>query len=222
MLSKVIALSVALQSPETPSLPSSSNQNLNFWLVIAGLAIIFLCLLTVFLPNIKEFITRPQEFNLSKLGVNMKVSILTVFVLMGFVLSLSSFALQWQGYGKQVAESDRKIIELQARIRQKEEEEVRSRKFDMSVLVRPVTKAPLSGDWNCTYQLTTESGEPSAPVIAKISHTEGTDVFRVGLKDITLATRIYSVTMTKGKQQWTTQGFSPLQDGQIPADGVEK
>src|SRR5258708_7477604 len=120
MLSKVIALSVAVQSPD---LPSSSNQNLNFWLVIAGLAIIFLCLLTVFLPHIKDFITRPQEFELSKLGVNMKVSILTVFVLMGFVLSLSSFALQWQGYGKQIAESDRKILELQTRLRQKEEEE---------------------------------------------------------------------------------------------------
>src|SRR5258708_33517752 len=127
---------------------------------------------------------------------------------MGFALSLSSFALQWQGYGKQIAESDRKILELQTRLRQKEEEEIRSRKFDMSVLVKPDTSEPLSaGEWNCTYQVATASGEASDPVIAKISHTAGTDDFRGGLKDITADTRIYSITMTKGNRQWITRRY---------------
>lgn len=151
MLSEVISLSLAFQNEAIKILQSSANQNLNFWLVIAGIVIIFMCMLAVFVPHIKEFITRPQEFNLSKLGVNMKVSILTVFVLMGFILSLSSFALQWQGYVRQAAESDRTILELQTKIKQKEEEETRSRKFDMSIVLKPLDNDEIlnTDEWSC-------------------------------------------------------------------------
>src|SRR5580765_1776650 len=113
-----------------------SPENLNVWLVVAGLLIIFFCLLTVFVPRIKEFITKPQEISLSKLGVSMKISILTVFILMGFILSLSSFILQWQGYAKQAKESAQMIAALKAQLDDKENEARRSRKFDISVLVK--------------------------------------------------------------------------------------
>ena len=229
MMSQFSCFSFVFQANAGQTLAADPNQSLNFWLVIAGLAIIFVCLLTVFVPHIKEFITKPQEFNLSKLGVNMKVSILTVFVLMGFVLSLSSFAMQWQGYGKQAREADRKIAELsgtiwnlQEQIKRKQEEETRARTFSMSILLKPntgVNETLNRNDWTCTYWLD-KSGKPSEAVHANIDLAKNGKFLKVFLIDITPETRLYRVELKKGNQSWEAEGINPLTEGEWVAEPV--
>ena len=222
MFSTLIAQLLVFQNDASPAVIIDPNRNLNSWLVIAGLVIIFFCLLTVFLPNIKDFITKPQEVNLSRLGVSMKVSILTVFVLMGFVLSLSSFALQWRGYVRQADESAEKIAELNGaikqlenRIKEEQEQESRSRRFNMSILLRPQLEAPEmlnKSEWTCTYWLD-KSGEPSNPIPARIDLARGGTHLRVFLNDITADTRLYRVELKRGNQFWNAEGLSPLTEG---------
>lgn len=139
LVTTIFAL-LLFQTPTHSTVLTDPGMSLNSWLVIAGLVIIFFCLVTVIIPN---FI-KPQEFNLTRPGISMKVSILTVFVLMGFVLSLSSFALQWRGYVREVGESAQKIAELndtvkqlKTKIEEKQQEDLRARKFDMGILLKP-------------------------------------------------------------------------------------
>jgi hypothetical protein len=178
-------------------------------------------MLTVFVPRIKEFITKPQEFNLSKLGISMKVSILTVFVLMGFVLSLSSFVLQWQGYVKRAADYQREIIGLNVKLKNKEDEESRSRKFDMSILVKPDgNNEDLKSDlWSCKYQLETPSGEPDKEVDATVVRNRDGKSLRVFLKDVSADTRVFNITLFNktNSKTWTVPGFTPLKDAEFLA-----
>jgi hypothetical protein len=227
MLSQFSCLFLAFQNNANQTAPTDPNQSLNAWLVIAGLLIIFFCLLTVFLPNIKVFITKPQEFNLSKLGVSMKVSILTVFVLMGFILSLSSFVLQWRNYVQQVRENGQEIIKLKGtiadlndQIRRKEDEEIRARTFSMSILLKPkMEKNELlsTDEWSCTYWLD-KSGKPSEPVHANIDLAKNGTFLRVFLNDITSDTRLYRIELKKGNQSWTADGINPLTEGTWEAE----
>lgn len=214
-------LLLLLQNEAQTATSVDPNQSLNSWLVIAGIIIIFFCLVTVFVPNIKDFITKPQEFNVSKLGVSMKVSILTVFVLMGFILSLSSFALQWRNYVKQARESAGKIAELNGTIKQlqttineTEAKQNRGRTFNMSILVRPRLDEEYlkKDDWTCTYWLDNK-GQPSEPVTAPIGLARRGTHLRVFLNDITLDTRLYDLQLKRGNQYWNTDSFSPLTEG---------
>ena len=215
-------LCLALQIDAVKSVVVDANQSLNRWLVIAGIVIIFFCLMAVFVPPIREFTTKLQEFNFSKLGISMKVSILTVFVLMGFALSLSSFALQWRGYVKQAGESTAVIAKLDGQIveleKWKSEELARkdlARTFDMSILVKP--RLPRGGvldisKWSCFYRLD-RPGKPSDPVRATIELARNGTHLRVFLDDITAETRLFNVELRNGTQSWFTENVNPLKDG---------
>ncbi len=221
MLSQSNSLSFALDTGVGQAVATDPNQSLNFWLVIAGLLIIFFCLLTVFVPPIKEFVTKPQEISLSKLGVSMKVSILTVFVLMGFILSLSSFVLQWQGYAKQAKESAGLIAELNARLRDKDEEMLRSRKFDISILVKPESGGDIlkTDDWSCEYQLELPNGEPDKSQTASLARVGEGKKLRVFLREISAGTKVYGITLihkTDGKR-WIVPTFTPFKDAEFSA-----
>jgi hypothetical protein len=220
MPSQVSYLLFFFQSTPTPT--SDLNQNLNFWLVIAGILIIFFCMLTMFVPRIKDFITKPQEFNLNPLGVSMKVSILTVFVLMGFILSLSSFVLQWRGYVTQVSESQKTIAGLKAQLDDKLAEASRSRRFDMSILIRPqaVSNGMLNSDsWSCKYRFETASGEPDKEVDTTVARGADGRSLRIFLKDVSADTRIYQITLFKKDERktWTVANFAPLRDAVFEA-----
>jgi hypothetical protein len=213
------------------ALQGEFNHNLNSWLVIAGFLIIFFCMLAVFVPNIKNVITSQQEF--SGLGVNMKVSILTVFVLMGVLLSMSSFLLQWRGYLK-VLQDDKRTIEeaatkiaaLNARIEEQSEREVRTRKFDTTILLKPkgFNAGLVSDEWECEYRLEGPSGTPSEPMHAGTDAVRGGKLLKAELKGITTDTRLSSITIKRGKKAWVYEAFSPLHDGifEMDADGEEE
>jgi len=208
------------------TVPTDSNQSLTF-LVIAGILIIFVCLVAMFLPHIKVFITKPQEFNSKMLGIRMRVSILTVFVMMGFILSLSSFALQWQGYAKHAKDSEQKIAELngtikqlQDQVRQKDEDERNARTFNMSILLKPkMGKEEVLNrdDWSCDYWID-QSGQPSGPVHANIDRARNGQFLKVFLSNITPETRLYRVDLKKGNQTWAVEGINPLTDGTWDAE----
>jgi hypothetical protein len=170
---------------------------------------------------IREFTTE-QEFNFSKLGISMRVSILTVFLMMGFILSLSSSALEWRGYAKQVGESTAVIAQLHGHIaelkRWKDEELARkdaARTFNMSILLKP--KLPGTGvldisKWSCFYQLD-NSGQTSKPVPAQIDLARNGTHLRMYLNGITADTRIVKVELKNGTQSWTVENVIPLKDG---------
>jgi|GEM_PF-2662411 len=226
MLFPFNSLSIALDTNVGQAVSTDPNQNLNFWLVVAGLLIIFFCLLTVFVPRIKEFITKPQELSLSKLGIRMRVSILTVFILMGFVLSLSSFVLQWQGYAKQAKESAEVIAALKVQLEDKENEALRSRKFDVSLLVKlDGNNAVLkTDDWLCEYRLELPNGIPDKAVLTTAARLGNGQRFRVVLKDISSDTKVYDIKFINktDKNQWVVPTFVPLKDAEYLASKEEE
>jgi hypothetical protein len=67
---------------------SGSALDFNSIMPILGVVIIFLCLVAYFIPATRQIGKKNQIFEGA--GVRMQVSILTVFVLMGFALSLTS------------------------------------------------------------------------------------------------------------------------------------
>jgi len=213
---------LALQNDPGQAVTFDPNQSLNFWLVIAGIVIIVFCLLTVFVPYIKDVTTKLQEFTFSRLGISMKVSILTVFVMMGFILSLSSFALQWRGYVKQAGESAQKIAELNGSIKQLEQwkieklaREDRARTFDMSILLKPQLEQDEvldENEWTCRYRLD-NLGRPSDWFSGTIQRAGNGSYLRMLLNNITADTRLYDIQLIKGKQAWTTGNVKPLADG---------
>jgi hypothetical protein len=198
------------------------NQNLNFWLVIAGILLIFLCMLALFVPHVKSLLTKPQEF--SGLGVNMRVSILTVFVLMGFILSLSSFALQWQGFMTRENDYKNKIGALESEKKQLEEQQTRARKFDMTIVLRPkgLNEVLNTDEWSCVYYLEDSSGRPSRAISAPLVRAKEGKSFKVTLEGITPETRIYSIKLKKGKKSWEADGLFPLREGAFEAEPEEE
>jgi hypothetical protein len=198
------------------------NQNLNFWLVIAGILLIFLCMLALFVPNVKSLLTKPQEF--SGLGVNMRVSILTVFVLMGFVLSLSSFALQWQGFMARESDFKNKIATLESEKKQLEEQQTRSRRFDMTIVLKPkgVNEVLNTDEWSCVYYLEDSSGRPSKAITAPLVRVKEGKSFKVTLEGITPETRIYSIKLKRGNKSWESDGIFPLREGTFEAEPEEE
>ncbi len=201
---------------------SESGQNLNFWLVLAGILIIFFCLLAVFVPNVKSLITSPQEF--SGLGVNMRVSILTVFVLMGFILSLSSFALQWRGFMTREEGYKEEISKLKFENKQFEERENRARKFNMTVVLKPkgLDEILSTDDWTCVYYLEDSYGKPSRPVQAPLNRAKDGKRFKVTLDDLTPETRIYSIKLKKGDKVWSVEGVFPLREGTFEVEPTDE
>ncbi|MDT5294413.1 MAG: hypothetical protein QOJ76_1293 [Acidobacteriota bacterium] len=224
MLNQITPPFLAFQHPFV-ALQNGFNQNLNSWLVIAGFLIIFFCMLAVFVPNIKSVIIRQQEF--SGLGVNMKVSILTVFVLMGVLLSMSSFVLQWRGYlkvlqddQKLIEEADTKIAALNAKLEEFSEREIRTRKFDTTILLKPkgFNGDIHSDEWECEYRLEGPFGTPSEPIHASADSVRGAKFLKAELKGITTDTRLYSFTMKREKKVWACEAFSPLHDAIFDAE----
>lgn len=214
MLAKITYFSIIYQN--------NDNHYLNFWLVVAGILIIFICLIAMFVPNIKSLMTSPQEFN--GLGVNMKVSILTVFVVMGFILSLSSFALQWQGYVTREIEYKNKIAALETERNELRDRETRGRKFSMSIVLKPkgLDEVLNTDEWSCIYYLEDSSGRPSQSKKAPLNRAKDGKSFKVTLEDITPETRFYKIELRKDKKLWTVDSIFPLRDGTFLAEPDEE
>jgi hypothetical protein len=157
----------------------------------------------------------------------MKVSILTVFVLMGVLLSMSSFLLQWRGYlkvfeedKKLIEEADTKIVALNAKIEELSEREIRTLKFDTTIMLKPkgFNGDIHSDEWECEYRLEGTSGTPSEPIHASADSVRGGKFLKAELKGITTDTRLASFTMKRGKKVWACEGFSPLHDAIFDAE----
>lgn len=211
MFAKITYLSLIYQN--------TIDQNLNFWLVIAGILILFICCLALFIPKIKEILSSQQEFN--GLGLSMRVSILTVFVVMGFVLSLSSFALQWQGYITRENEYKNKIAALETERNELRDREARGRKFNMNIILKPMGYDEVlnTDEWKCFYFLEDSFGTPSEKgIAADLKRVRDGKSFKVSLEDITPETRFHKIELRKGDKIWSVEGIFPLRDGTFHAE----
>jgi hypothetical protein len=203
--------------------------SLNFWLVIAGILIIFLCFLSLFFPGTQTLREKTQEF--SGLGVSMKVSIITVFVLMGFILSLSSFAIQWKGYVEQAEEFDEntrrlneRIALLMAQVEQQHEQAKKMRVIDVGILLRPKfetgdgSQILKADEWRCEYIIANAPGQPPSPLLrTSVMRGPSGNTLRVFIKNITPETKFEEIKIvnTNNNKVWSTGGFSPFNDGTI-------
>ncbi|HEY0545447.1 MAG TPA: hypothetical protein VGC91_08740 [Pyrinomonadaceae bacterium] len=137
---------------------SNPNPYLQF-LPVLGVLIVFLCLIALFIPKTKWIAQKTQRF--TGLGVSMELSMLTIFVLMGFILSLSSFFLQWKGYLDQQGNYDKEIERLNGQIKASDdtidkmrEEADKSKTVGMRLNLIPKPYARLTAaDLSCTYQI---------------------------------------------------------------------
>ena len=197
----------------------SLDRQINLFLPLIGIVIIFLCLLSFFFPMAKPLRDRTQKF--TGLGVSMEISVLTVFVLMGFILSLSSFFLQWKGYldqkethDKLIATKEGEITELKRTVevlRDQIEQSTRSSMVLGLELQHDPAKGKISpkpGDLTCEYQV----GD-SQPKQANVSAGSGAgDVYKVTIEDITRDAYIRYIKLSHREmthRQWAVENLIP-------------
>ena len=186
------------------------------FLPIIGVLIIFLCLLSFFFPTTKSLREKTQKF--TGLGVTMEISILTVFVLMGFILSLSSFFLQYQQYLDRKEEQrnlglskDNDIKQRDQTIQslQKELDELKSPDYVLNLeLENNPAKSEISSDPNdfeCKYKIG-DSGEEQA----KVETGNGFKAFKITVKKFQqdAVLRYVRLTNSKAKRTWQRENFS--------------
>jgi uncharacterized membrane protein YwzB len=197
--------------------------DVNSVMPIVGVILIFLCFLAYFFPATRALREKNQVFEGA--GVKMQVSVLTVFVVMGFALSLSSFALQYKGYldqAEKFTEKEQQYKEdLKARdasIELLKSQNEKERPFDMSILLRPEAKNGAvnthTGAWTCDYKIFNSGhlSETSKPIKAPTTTGIGAGTVRVSLQNITLGTTITELTLSNGKRRWVYPTFAPLND----------
>ncbi|HEU4869252.1 MAG TPA: hypothetical protein VFT08_00205 [Pyrinomonadaceae bacterium] len=189
---------------------------MDLFLPIIGVLIIFLCLLSFFIPTTKQLREKTQKF--TGLGVTMEISILTVFVLMGFILSLSSFFLQYQQYldrkeaqrnliqskDNEIKDRDQTIKNLQVEL-----EELKTPDYVLNLELQSDSKnGEVSLDPN-DFEGEYKIGDSEAER-AKVESGNGFRTFKIIVKKFQrdAVLRYVRLIHSKSKRKWERQNFS--------------
>jgi hypothetical protein len=172
-------------------------------LPLLGVGIVIVCLLSFLFPYGEQFRSKVQK--IKGFGVDLEVSVLTLFIIVGVALSLTGVYLQVKGYETELqsAKKDRDAAEQALRL---------ARKMQISAFVTlkglSAAEMPKLEDVECRYFLVGRN-EPLKAVVAKgMQPNQFSVVF-----DITPDTFIVRLVIEQlsTKRRWSVANFSPIQ-----------
>jgi hypothetical protein len=181
------------------------------YLSIFGVVILLICIALIFSQRATPLRT-PQRIR--GFGVELEISVLTLLVLVGLILSLSSIYIQVAGYHQQLSSSKQQLDSLNSEIASAKRQLEAAKKIDMTVYVKlpeggNPKDMPKLGDLRGTYYL---RGQIDKPIPADISRGVNSNSYSVLLKNVTPDTFIDSLEVTDEKtgRVWVKKNFFPL------------
>lgn len=174
-----------------------------------GIAVVLFCMLSFILPYGSRFREKTQK--IKGFGVDLEVSVLTVFILIGFTFAFSGIFLQFKGYDNQLSALERERLERDATISRMQRELDHMQKMEIRALVTlddvdPKTFPRLS-DLECSYTLPGGQG----PEKVDLSKGEGNSI-QITLRNITKDTHIRHLVLEDKATniKWEYSNFEPL------------
>jgi hypothetical protein len=167
-----------------------SGQSMSLVLSVAGVVFLFICLLLIALNRVPSLKT-PQV--IKALGIELDVSIITLLVLVGFALAVSSIYLQVKNYEGEIAARESKLQALDSQLRHSGR--VAFTPFVVLDGVSTPDKMPRVSEVACSYVLV-DGGNTlygNATVSTGVSPTS----LQIALLDIPLSSDIRHIEITE-------------------------
>lgn len=169
-----------------------------------GMGIIIFCILSFFLPYGEKFKGKIQK--IKGFGVDMEISIFTLFIMIGVILSLTGVYIQIKDYKQQLyiakkEEGAAKIALAQAK------------KMEMRIVVSlegvSENNMPKLEDVRCKYFIPGSDKHIEADVI-RGAHSA---TFKIILKDVTSMTHVIRLVLEDNatNRKWEMVNFMPLE-----------
>ncbi len=171
---------------------------------LLGFGIIIFCILSFFLPYGEKFKGKIQK--IKGFGVDLEISVFTLFIIIGVTLSLTGVYLQIKDYKQQVDKA----------IKQKEAAKIalaQANKMEMRIVVSlegiSENDMPKLEDVKCKYFLPGGNGYIEVDVIK--GAMSGT--FKIILKDVTSKTHVTRLVLEDNStnKKWEMKNFMPLE-----------
>lgn len=181
------------------------------YLSIFGVVILFVCVTLILTQRAITPLRTPEK--IKAFGVELEISVLTLLVLVGFLLSISSIYLHVNGYQKQVIEFQKNLLERDAQMAEQRKQLEASKKIDMAIYVRLLVNSgsdnqPKLSDLTANYYLR----DQSEPIEVDIGRGVDGNTYKVLFKNITSATYVESLELRDAitGHVWVKQNFFPL------------
>jgi predicted membrane protein len=171
---------------------------------LLGFGIIIFCILSFFLPYGEKFKGKIQK--IKGFGVNLEISIFTLFIIIGVILSLTGVYLQITDYEQQLNNSKKEEEAAKIALAQ-------ANKMEMRVVVSlegvSENDMPKLEDVKCKYFLPGSDRHIEADVIKGVA--QGT--FKIILKDVTSRTHVLRLVLEDNatNRKWEKMNFMPLE-----------
>lgn len=176
----------------------------NYILPLIGIVILFFCILSFIFPYGKKFKGKIQKIN--AFGVNIEVSVLTLFIIIGVCLSLLGLYIQIKDYEGQL---------YNARIaKEKAERQLADAgKSEITLLVTledvEVGSMPKLEDISCRYHMSGVEKPQKADVLKGYLPLQ----FKIVLRDIKTTAHIMRLVLEdhSTNRKWVKQSFAPFE-----------
>jgi len=189
-----------------------ANTPIVTYLSIFGVVILLICITLILTQRAITPLRTPEK--IKAFGVELEVSVLTLLVLIGFVLSISSIYLHVNGYQQQVISSQKRNELLNTEMELTRKQLEAAKKIDMTVYFKlPDNSSPGSqpklGDLTVKYYL---RGQPDKPIQADISRGMEANSYSVLFKNVTPDTHVEILELIDAKTErvWVKKSFFPL------------
>ena len=171
---------------------------------ILGVGIIIFCILKFILPYGEKFTGKIQK--IKGFGVELEISIFTLLILIGIILSLTGVFLEIKDYEQQLDAIKQEKEAAKFALSQANQMEMR-----MVVSLEGVSEndIPKLEDIKCTYFLPGSDQHIKADVIKGVGH--GT--FKIILKDVTSMTHVLRLVLEDKdtNRKWEKMNFMPFE-----------
>lgn len=179
---------------------------------LIGIGIILFCLLSFIFPFGRKFKNKVQK--IKGFGVDIEVSVLTLFILIGFILSFIGLFLNIKSYEDSIKDMNKKILSIKTENKMLSETIKGKEKMEINVLlnleIKDNDEPPEIDQLKCEYYLNVQGKKVS--IECKVGDGVANDQFQITLKDITRDITIWKIVLTEKStnKKWVyNRAFSP-------------
>lgn len=181
------------------------------YLSVFGIIVLLICIALIFSRRATP-LKAPQRIR--GFGVELEISVLTLLVLVGFILSLSSIYMQVTGYQQRLASSADELKQLKSDMDSTRRQLEAAKKIDMTAYITldgvgSPNDMPKLADLTSRYYV---HGQGDKPVQAEVSRGAEWTSLSLSLKNLTPETHIdrLEVIDQKSNKVWVKTNFYPL------------